>query len=182
MSTQTLSSVAIDVVDQYSLAGKHLVRAYRATTERAVGAVNERFASVVNTRSLPLVNDQAKARLINAHQQVTGVVSFGLDLPAKGADITIDQVARRVNVGIERVSATTARVGNVFGASALNKAGSLALPLANVSLNVATAVAEGSKRLSDRVAGEVVVAAPAKKAAKKVAAKKRATRTTTRRA
>jgi hypothetical protein len=176
MSTQTLRSVAQNVVDQYSLAGKQLVRAYRAGTERAVGAVNERFASVVNARSLPLVTDTVKTSLIDAQQQVAGFVSFGLGLGANGADITIDQLSRRVSSGIERVSGAGTRVESALGTSALDKIGAVALPLAHVTLEIANVVAEGSKRLSDRVAGVEQAPAPARKAA----AKKRARRTTRR--
>ena len=171
MSTQTLSSVAIDVVDQYNLVGKQLVRAWRAGTERAVVATNERFASALNARPLPLVNDHVKASLIDAQQQVAGLVSFGLSLPANGADMTIDRVARRVHTGIERLSNTATRVEAAFGTAALGKVTLFALPVAQVSLSLANAVAEGSKRLTERVAGadEAVVAAPATKAAKKPA-------------
>jgi hypothetical protein len=175
MSTQTLSTVAMNVVDQYNLAGKHLVRAYRAGTERAVGAVNERFASAVQARSLPLVNELVKASVIDAQQQVAGIVAFGLGMGANGADLTIDQVSRRVANGIERLTNATTRVESVIGATTLDKVGVLALPVAYVSLEIANAVAEGTKRLSDRVAGEeemIVVATPAKKAAKKTAARR----------
>ena len=169
MSTQTLSSVALNVVGQYNLAGKQLVRAYRAGTERAVGAVNERFAAVVNARTLPLVNDQVKSSLINAEQQIAGFVSNGLTLGANGADLTIDQLATRVNGGIERISGTTSRIETAFGTSALGTVGRFALPVAYLTLEIANVVAQGTKRLSERVAGsdDVVVAAPAKKAAKK---------------
>ncbi|WP_280151171.1 hypothetical protein [Piscinibacter sp. XHJ-5] len=178
MSTPTFTAVARNVVDQYSLAGKQLVRAYRAGAERAVGAVNERFASAVKARSLPLVSETVKSSLIDAQQQVAGFVSFGLGLGANGADITIDQVARRVGTGIERVSSAGARVETVFGTSALDKIGAFALPVAHVSLEIANVLAQGSKRLSDRIAGVegVAAAAPARKAA----AKKRVRRTTRR--
>lgn len=169
MSTQTLTSVAMNVVGQYNQAGKQLVRAWRAGTGRAVGAVNERFASTVNASSLPLVTDDVKTSLIDAQQQAAGIVAFGLGLPASGADIGIDQVARRVNNGIERISETTARVEMAFGTSALEKVGVFALPMAYVSLELATVVAEGSKRLSERVAAndEGIVITAAKKAATK---------------
>ena len=174
MTTQTLTSVALNVVGQYNQAGKQLVRAYRAGTERAVGAVNERFASTVNARSLPLVTDTVKGSLIDAQQQVAGMVSFGLSMGANGADLAIDQVSTRVGKGIERLSGSTVRVENLIGSSALQTVGTLAMPVALASLELANVVANGSKRLSDRVAGaeEVVVAAPAKK----TAAKKRAAR------
>jgi len=172
MSSQSLSAIAIDVVDQYHAAGKHLVHAYRAGTERAVGAVNERFASALNTRALPLVTAPVKASVIEAQRQVADFVAFGLGLGANGADITIDQVSRRVASGIERVSGVTTKVESVIGANAFDKVGVLALPAARLSLELANAVAHGTKRLSERVAGEPeVVAAPAKKAARKTARK-----------
>jgi len=169
MSTQTLTSIATTVVDQYNQAGKQLVRAYRRGSERAVGAVSERFAATVNAGTLPLVTDGVKAGLIGAQQRVAGAVSFGVEIGANGADLTIDQVARRVTSGIERVSGATSRVDGLLGTPALERVGSLALPVANVSLEIANAVAEGSKRLSDRVAGSVAV--PAKKAARKAVKK-----------
>lgn len=176
MSTPTLSAVARNVVDQYSLAGKQLVRAYRAGTERAVGAVNERFASAVNARSLPLVTDSVKTSLIGAQQQVAGFVAFGLGLGANGADATIDQLARRVSSGIERVAGAGTRVETALGTSALDRIGAFAMPVAHMSLEIANVVAEGSKRLSERVAG--VEQSPAKAPARKAAAKKRVRRTT----
>lgn len=178
MTNPSMTAVAKHVVGQYNEAGRQLVRAYRVGTERAVGAVNERFASAVNARSLPLVTESVKDSLIDAQQQVAGAVSFGLGLGANGADIAIEQVARRVSNGIDRLAHTTERVQTAFGISSLEKVGVLALPVAYVSLELASAVANGSKRLSDRVAGaeeEAVVAAKTAKTARKPA-RKRATR------
>jgi len=185
MSTQNLSSVAFNVVDQYSEAGKTLVRAYRVGSERAVNAVTTRFESAVNARSLPLVTETVKANLIGAEQKIAGVVARGVTLGANGADFTIDQVARVANGGIERLSSAGARVEKVIGATAAQKVNTLALPAATVSLQIASFVAESSKFLSERVTGvEDIVVAPAKRAAKKVAktkpAAKRASRRTTR--
>jgi hypothetical protein len=179
MSTP-LSAIAIDVVGQYHAAGKNLVHAYRAGTERALGAVNDRFATALNARSLPLVTAPVKASVIEAQRQVADFVAFGLGLGANGADITIDQLSRRVASGIERVSNASSKVEGVIGADRLGKVGVLALPVARVSLELASAVAQGTKRLSERVAGsDDTVAAPVKapgKAAKKPAGKTAARR------
>ena len=175
MTTESLSAVAKDVVHQYHAAGKQLVRAYRAGTARAVGAVNAGFAATLNARPLPLVTESVKGSLIETQQQVAGVVSFGLGLGANGADIAIDQVAMRVANGIDRLAHTGARVDGALGVAAMDKVGGFALPVAQASLGLAQAVAQGSKRLSDRVAGEA--AAPAvKKAARKPASRKTAAR------
>ena len=175
MSTPTLSTVVRDVVGQYHVAGKQFVRAYRAGTERAVGAVNERFASAVNARSLPLVTDSVKTGLIEAQQQVAGFVAFGLGLGANGADATIDQLARRFGNGIERVAGVRSRVESALGTSTLDRIGAFALPAAKLSLQIANVVADGSNRLSERVVG--VEKTAAKAPARKAAAKKRVRRT-----
>ena len=46
MTTTTLNAVAIDVVGQYGLAGKHLVQAYRLGTQRVIDQINERYSSL----------------------------------------------------------------------------------------------------------------------------------------
>jgi hypothetical protein len=177
MSTQNLSSVAINVVDQYSEAGKTLVHAYRVSSKRAVNAVTTRFESAVNARSLPLVTETVKANMIGAEQKITGVVARGVNRGANGADYTIDQAARVANGGIERLSSAGARVEKFIGATAVQKVNTLALPAATVSLQIANFVAESSKFLSERVTGaEDIVVAP-KRAAKKAAAKRAVCRT-----
>ena len=57
----------------------------------------------------------------------------------------------------------------------IGTASSLAMPAAQVSLQISNFVAQGSKRLSDRVVGAEAVTAkkPARKAAPKAAVKKR---------
>jgi hypothetical protein len=185
MSQPTLSNVAIDVVGQYHEAGKHLVRAYRVSTERAVGAVNERFAAVVNARQLPLVSDTVKARVIGVQQQVSGVVANGLSAGAAGADATIDRLSQGATTGIERLAQAGTKLEGVLPPAVIGTASSLAMPAAQVSLQISNFVAQGSKRLSDRVVGAEAVTAkkPARKAARKAPVKKttaRKTRTTRR--
>jgi hypothetical protein len=176
MSTQTLSTVAINVVGQYNQAGKHLVRAYRTSTERAVGAVNERFAAAVNARPLPLVSENVKSSLITAQQHLVNLVAGGLSASANGADATIDQLARGAKGGIERIAETGTKIETVFNTSVLDTVNVLALPAAYVTLEIGSLVNQRSKQLSERMTGtgeETVAEAPVKKPA----AKKRAART-----
>jgi hypothetical protein len=171
MSTQNLSSVATHVVGQYSEAGKHLVRAYRVGSDRAVSAVSARIESALNARSLPLVTETVKSNLIGAEKKFADALSRGVNFGANGADATIDQLVRGANFGIERLTNAGARVENVLP-TVVQTVNTLALPAANVSLQIANFVAESTKRVSDRVTGEVVLSTPAKKATRKTAAKK----------
>ncbi len=172
MTTQTFTSVALNVVGQYNQAGKQLVRAYRAGSDRVVRNVNERFASMLDTRSLPLVTETVKASLIDAQQVLAGFVSTGMSAGSDRADAGIDGLARGVKSGIEGLAGAGARIETAFNVQALDTVGTLTLPLAQVSLEIAHQVVKGSKMLSERVAGEEIIVAPVKAAAKKRVARR----------
>ena len=167
MTNQTFSTVAINVVGQYNQAGKQLVHAYRAGSDRVVRNLNERFAAILDARSLPLVTDSVKSSLIDAQQVLSGFVSSGVAMGTDRADAGIDNVARGVKSGIEGLAGAGARIETAFNVQALDTVSTLALPLAQVSLEIAHRVAKGSKLVSERVAGEEIVAAPVKAVAKK---------------
>jgi len=86
MSTQSLSTVAIDVVGQYHLAGQHLARAYQSGVQRAAGAISERFASALQSRELPLVNNAVKASVIRSLQKRKSWVPVRAALVPPGPD------------------------------------------------------------------------------------------------
>jgi hypothetical protein len=169
MSTPTLSTVAIDVVGQYNLAGKSLVQAYRAGSERVLRGLNDGYASVIST-PLPLVDDQVKAKLADAQGQVSSGFTNGVALVSRQAEEWIDRVAEGATVGIERIAATELPTNLPFGTAvnsqALNTVNAINLSAAQLSLQIATQVAESSKRLSDQIgADEIAAAKPARKRA-----------------
>lgn len=167
---QTLSSVASNVVDQYSQVGKLLVGTYRAGAQRIVSGTNTRYAEFVNSRSLPLVNEAVKASLIEVQQQLAGLVEGGIASGSDRAEQAIDLVAGGINGGIQRIVATSERVETAFDTTAITTVGNLTLPAAQISLEIANRAVEGTKRLSARVVGtseEVVEVAAPKRAVKK---------------
>lgn len=171
MSTQTLSSVATHVVGRYSQVGKLIVGTYRAGAQRVVSGANTRYAAFLNSRSLPLVNEAVKASLIDVQQQFAGLVEGGITSGSDRAEQAIDLLAGGVNNGIQRLAATAERVESAFDTTAITTVGSLTMPAAQVSLEIANRAVEGTKRLSARVIGaeaEVVEgAASARRAVKK---------------
>jgi len=78
-----------------------------------------------------------------------------------------------VNGGIQRVAAAAGRVEEALDTQAITKVGNVAiLPVAQISLTLATRTAEGTKRLSARIAGvESDVVAPVAAKAKRVVKK-----------
>jgi len=167
MSTQTLSSVATHVVGQYSQVGKLIVGTYRAGAQRFVSGANTRYAAFLNSRSLPLVNEAVRDSLIDVQQQFAGLVEGGITTDSNRAEQAIDLLAGGINGGIKRIAATTERVETAFDTTALTTVGSLTLPAAQVSLEIANRAVEGTKRLSARVIGAEVEVAATKQAVKK---------------
>jgi len=170
MSTASLSTIAIDVVGQYHLAGQHLARAYQAGVQRAAGALNERFATALQSRELPLVNDSVKASLIEAQQHVAGLVAEGLRTSSAAVATFNDRIAEGVKGGIERLAGTATRVDAALERDDTRTLNVLALPSAQLSLSVANAVADGAKRIGERllaVEDNVIDVPAAPKAAKR---------------
>ena len=147
MHTQSLSSVATSVVGQYNQAGKLLVGAYRDGVQRVVNGANTRYAEFLNARSLPLVTAAVRNSLINTQQQLAGFVESGFIGSADRADQAIDLLSG----GIQRLASTAQRVENAFDTTAITTAGSLSMPVAQVSLEIAHRVVKGTKRIAARV-------------------------------
>lgn len=154
MSTQTLNLVATHVVGRYSQAGKLVVGMYRSGAQRVVSGANTRYAAFLSSRSLPLVNDAVRASLIDVQQQIAGLVEAGITRGSDRAEQAIDRVADGVNKGIRRLAASAERVESAFDTTALTTVGSLTMPAAQVSLEIANRAVEGTKRLSARVIGD----------------------------
>jgi hypothetical protein len=172
MTTQSLAAVASDIVGQYSQASKHIVDAYRSGAQRLVIGANTRYVTFLKSGALPLVTDDAKTRLFKAQTQITGLVEQGINTGSDRAEQAIDFVAGGVNGGIQRMAAAADRVEEALDTKAITKVGQVAiLPVAQVSLTLVTRAAEGTKRLSARVAGAEVKVAPVVAKAKRVVKK-----------
>ena len=154
MSSQSLASVAHDLIGQYAQFGKLIVGTCRRGANRLVDAANTRYAGFVSGRTLPLINEGVKARVVKVQAQVAGLVERGINGGSDQAEQAIDFVAGGANDGIRRVAATAERVEGAFESKAITSAARLALlPVAQVSLEIAKRAVEGTKRLTARVAG-----------------------------
>jgi len=170
MTTQTLNAVAIDVIGSYGIATKNLLQAYRVGTERAVLKLNDGYSNVVKSSSLPMIDDTIRSSLVAAHQQFLGFIVDGVARATEQADVAIDRTIESTTTGLQKLGGFGDKVKSVVGAPAVDTITKLNMPAAQVSLSIAGAVVEGSKRLVERVGGAVATeeAAPAK-AAKRAA-------------
>jgi hypothetical protein len=172
MTTQSLSTVASDIVGQYSLASKHIVDAYRSGSQRLVIGANARYITLLKSGTLPLVTDDVKAGLFKVQTQITSLIEQGINTGSDRTEQAINFIAGGVNSGIQRVAAAADRVEGALNTKAITKVGTaVILPVAQVSLTLVTRAAEGTKRLSARVAGAEASVAPVVAKAKRVVKK-----------
>lgn len=177
MSTQTLSSVASLVVGQYGQAGTLLLGTYRTGAQRLANGVGTRYAALLNSRYLPLLNEGAKARLIKAERKIAGLVEGGIVVGSDRAAQAIEVLTSGVNNGIHRVAETVDRVESALDTTAFTTVGNLTVPAAKVSLEIATLVVNGAKRLSTSVGDfEAAAVEVAESAAKRKRVVKKAVR------
>ncbi|MBT2321578.1 hypothetical protein J7E62_04295 [Variovorax paradoxus] len=168
MTTQTISTAAIHVVGQYNEAGKTLVSAWRTGVHRLLNGAASRSSAFLGNRQLPLLNDSIKTQLIGAQEKVNGFLANRLDIDTSRVVSVMDRVAAGTTSGIESVANATARVGSPLGNSVLGTLGSLHMPIANVSVQIADKIAAGAKQIESRVAGETAPAKTVKAKAKPV--------------
>ena len=175
MSSPTINSVALDVVGQYGLVGKNLLAAYRSGTQRVVSQINDRYTTMVKSPSLPLIDSSIRDSLVAAHQQFAGFIVGGVVRATEQFDVAIDRVTEGTVQGIKRLGEVGQRIEAVVGAPVVDTMTKLNMPAAQISLQIAGRIAEGSKRLAERAAGveEAVVAeaAQAKPRARRASAK-----------
>ena len=175
MSSPTINSVALNVVGQYGLVGKNLLSAYRLGTQRVATQINDRYTAIVKSPSLPLIDSSIRNSLVAANQQLAHFIVGGVVRATEQVDIAIDRITEGTMVGIKRLGEVGERIEAVVGAPVVDTMTKLNMPAAQISLQIAERVAEGSRRLAERVAGvEVSVAAEtteAKPRAKRASAK-----------
>lgn len=157
--SQSLSSIAIEIVERYQQAAQHLVNAWQAGVERTARSECERFATAVR-QNTPLLDDAVRSGLIDARQRASSILVDGVRSGSKALATASERDARTAREGIERIADTVERVDNAFGGKTARTLALLGLPSAQVSLAIANAVAEGAQRLEAGVTGEEGVAQP----------------------
>ncbi|MBU1358092.1 MAG: hypothetical protein KKC79_16350 [Gammaproteobacteria bacterium] len=154
MSTPTVSTVAVHVVDQYNQAGRTLVSAYRTGAHRLLGGAASRYTAFVGARELPLLDGALQSRLIGVQQKVHGFLAQRLDVDTSRLVNAMDRVAAGTTNGIESVAAYAARVESPLAGSLIGTLNDIHMPVAHLSKQIAERIAEGAKQIESRVAGQ----------------------------
>ena len=164
MTTQTLSRVTLQSIENYRTAASQAVVAYRLGSHRLVGVVNGALKNSVYPRTAKLA-PRTTDRIDDLRGNVSDVIVKGIDLVADGAERAIELGSNTATSQLGKVAELAAAVETPLLASGLQTAARLSLPGAKVALVVSGKVAEGATALAD-AAG----ARPVRKAVRKAVA------------
>jgi len=175
MTTQTLSHLTLQTVDNYRAAANQAVVAYRLGSHRLVNVLNAALENSVYPRTAKLA-PKATRRMDGVREDVSEVVVKGIDQVAERTEQAIEMSASAAAAQVKKVARFAAGVDNDIVASGLQAAARLSMPGAKVALAVSGKVAEGAGALADAAGARPVrkaVRSVASKAAPKVARKAR---------
>lgn len=165
MTTQTLSHLTLQTLDNYRTAANQAVVAYRVGSHRLVKVVNATLENSVYPRTAKLA-PVATRRMDGVRGNVSDVVVKRIDQVAERTEQAIEMGSTAAAKQVKRAARFAAGIDNNMVASGLQTAARLTMPGAKVALAVSGKVAEGASALAG-AAG----ARPVRKAVRKTTVK-----------
>jgi hypothetical protein len=165
MTTQTLSHLTLQTLDNYRNAANQAVVAYRLGSHRLVNVVNATLENSVYPRTAKLA-PKATRRMDGVRGNMSDVVVKGIDQVAERTEQAIEMGSTAAAAQVKKAARFAAGIDNNLVASGLQTAVRLSMPGAKVALAVSGKVAEGASALAG-AAG----ARPLRKAVRKASAK-----------
>lgn len=153
-SNPSLTSVALNVVEQYEGASRQLLQACSSRVRRESRRIHERVSGFVESRRVPLLNDAVKFSLLDAESKAWGLVDKSIAFGCDRMDELTQRVARDAKQGLKQFASALEAVESAVEGAPKEVLTTLGLPGAQMSLAVATSVASGASALSSRIEGE----------------------------
>jgi hypothetical protein len=148
----TLNAIVTDVVGHYGDAAKSLVAACRTASKRALAASGSRYAKLVDRAPLSVVGAKSKARLIATERRVAQAVHDGVVRIAEGSDRGIELVSGQALKSLEAFARRTDWAKDMFVVDTVRR---INLPVAKLSLKIASGIDDAANALSARAKGTV---------------------------
>jgi hypothetical protein len=157
MSTKNLSSVATDLIESYGITATNVVNAYRFGGARLIGFVDQNFANAVN-RGGSLIRADLRSGLIGRQQLISGYYVKGLDFGGERAEAAIGIAVDLASKGVSLAAANAERFDQATNLGALEVLNRVAMPAANVVVQVVERIEQGSGKLVRVVSGKAMPA------------------------
>ena len=162
MTTQYLSHVTLETLENYRDAATQGVLAYRSGSRRLIGAVNGALERRVYPRTAKLA-PRATEFMNDLRGNVTQIVIKGLEQSAERAAKAIEFGAQTAGTQVNKLARYAAKIDNQAVANGLQTVARLTMPGAKVALAISGKVAAGAMALAD-AAGARPVRSAARKA------------------
>jgi len=164
MTTQTLSRVTLQTLENYRTAATQAVVAYRLGSHRLVGVVNGALENNLYPRTAKLAPG-ATERMNEVRGNVSDIVIKGIDQMAERTEKAIDLGADTAAAQVAKVADFAAGIDNEMVVNGLQTAVRLSMPGAKLALVVSGKVAERAEALVEAAGGK-----PVKKAMRRAGA------------
>ena len=155
MTTQTLSRVTLQTLENYRTAATQAVVAYRLGSHRLVGVVNGALENNVYPRTAKLAPG-ATERMNEVRGNVSDIVIKGIDQMAERTEKAIDLGADTAAAQVAKVADFAAGIDNEMVVNGLQTAVRLSMPGAKLALVVSGKVAERAEALVEAAGGKPV--------------------------
>ena len=155
MTTQSLSRVTLQTLENYRTAATQAVVAYRLGSHRLVGVVNGALENNVYPRTAKLAPG-ATERMNEVRGNVSDIVIKGIDQMAERTEKAIDLGADTAAAQVAKVADFAAGIDNEYVANGLQTAVRLSMPGAKLALVVSGKVAERAEALVEAAGGKPV--------------------------
>ena len=172
MTTQTLTRVTLQTLENYRAAATKGIAAYRVGGHRLVGAVNGALKNKVYPRTAKVV-PRATHRMNEFRGNFTSVVEKGIDRIARSSEKAVEMSSHTAAAQVTRLSRFAHGVDNEMFANGLQAASRLTMPGAKVALALSSRVAERASALADAAGVRRAKKAAPKAARKPVAGARR---------
>jgi len=155
MTTQTLSRVTLQTLENYRTAATQAVVAYRLGSHRLVGVVNGALENNLYPRTAKLAPG-ATERMNEVRGNVSDIVIKGIDQMAERTEKAIDLCADTAAAQVAKVADFAAGIDNEMVVNGLQTAVRLSMPGAKLALVVSGKVAERAEALVEAAGGKPV--------------------------
>jgi hypothetical protein len=173
MNTQSLSSVALETIENCRHAAELSVQTYRVGSRRLIGLVNDSLVKNVDSRT-GLIAPKLTDKLAQVRGSLSDIIVKGVVNVSERTEQVIEFSSDSAAKGVTQVAEFAAGIENRVAANGIEAVVRLSMPGAEVARTLSAKVAEGAGKLSRVAAGKPVKAPRAVKSVRKsaVSAKK----------
>ena len=154
MNKQTLSTVALETIDNYARAASLTVKAYRAGSSRLLEGVSHGLQTQVYSRSIKVAPNLTGA-MVQLRDSLNEIIDGGVDKLSMRSERAISAGSKQARVGVSRMAGFASKIENPLLVRSLTTAARLSMPGARAARALSAGVVEGAGRLSILAGGSV---------------------------